>query len=349
MSIYILATIISIVISIFIEKVYRFKKNRTLKMFISVLPLTIISAIRYDVGWDYLKIYTTGFYMVGQYGVDWFTEGMFRLMIKILYIVFCNPISLFIMFSILISLFFSLCYSNYGKEKNVFIYIILFVISRYYFCSLNIIRQALSMLIILYSLKFAAKKNFKKYLLYILLAGGFHYTSYMFIPFYFLISKNFKFKNNMFFALITIPLIILLGIVFISNTKYANYFNTMFGNDGSIYYSELLITSVLVFFGILLYKKIKMDDVMLCMFNMELIAFIMSVISFLLPTGDRIIWLFSIVNLFYIPKLISYVEKRKLKVLVSTIIYSILLLIFIMQSVYVDSYSVLPYQHIWQS
>lgn len=348
MGIYIIVTILSVVINVIIEKLYGFKKHKALKMFISILPLTILSAVRYDVGWDYLNIYTMGFYMVGKYKVAWFTEGLFRLIIKILYLIFGNPISLFILFSILISLFFSLCFSNYGKIKNVYVYIILFVITRYYFCSLNIMRQALAMLIVLYSLKYIANKKFLKYLLCILLAGGFHFTSYIFIPLYFILGKNIKIKKYAFFSTIIVPILIVISYIFITQTKYVKYFSSMFGNDGTIYYSELLITSILVTFGLFTYKKIKNDNILQCMFNMEFIALILSLLSFALPTGDRIIWLFSTVNLFYIPRLFDLCNKNRTKLFSKILVYLTLILVFFMQSVYTDSYSVLPYQNIWQ-
>lgn len=348
MFVYFVGLLLSVTISLVIEKIVGFNSKKSLKMFISMIPLTVISAVRYDVGWDYLSIYTTGFYMVGEYGVKWFTEGLFRLIIQILFALFQDPISLFVLFSILISLFFSMCYSYYGRTKNVFVYIILFVITRYYFCSLNIMRQALAMLIILYALKYIAEKDFKKYILYIALAGGFHYTSYIFIPLYFLLGRNFKTKKNLALSLLMIPIVLTGLLIFVSNTKYSNYFVSMFGNDGSIVISELLISSVIVATGFYLYKKVKINDTILCLFNMELMAFCLSLISFLLPVGDRIIWIFSIVNLFLIPELLRLIEKRKIRLFMSVVIYAVLLLVFFMQTVYGDSYSVLPYYTIWQ-
>ena len=64
MEIYIGATLLSMFIYFIWNKISR--KNTFLKIFISLLPMLIISAIRYDVGWDYLKIYTNGFFMIGQ-------------------------------------------------------------------------------------------------------------------------------------------------------------------------------------------------------------------------------------------------------------------------------------------
>ena len=56
MLVYIIGTVSSCLIMIFFNLACKGKnKNSFMKAFISLLPLTIISAIRYDVGWDYLK------------------------------------------------------------------------------------------------------------------------------------------------------------------------------------------------------------------------------------------------------------------------------------------------------
>lgn len=345
MHVYVIGTILSIVISIIIDKIWGFKNKKVLKMFISLLPLSIISAFRYDVGWDYLNIYTNGFYMVGRYKVDWFGEVLFRYLIKILYYFFQDPLSLFITMSSLTALFYSLCYSEYSKESKPWFCILLYVLTRYYFCSLNIMRQALAILILLYATKYIYEKKLFKYILFVLLAAGFHKLSILYLPLYFFLSKNIKEKKVIFALIVTSPIIIVSLFLFISSTKYSNYFVSMFGNDGSICISELLISFTILALSISKYDIIKKDDRMLILFNLQLLTFITCLLSAFLPTADRIIWYFSANSLFLIPSLLNLYKRQKYRFIYSLIIIGALTSVFVIQ-MNDDSYAVLPYNNI---
>jgi len=343
---YILGLFISIVLAIIIKAIWGFKTKKTLKMFISILPLTLISAFRYNVGWDYNNIYVNGFYMVGKYNLKWFTEPLFRLIIKVLYNMTGNPLSLFIFMSILTALFFSLSYSRYEKNGNAIIYIVLYVITRYYYCSLNIIRQALAMMIIVYAVSFIKEKKFWKYLIVILFASGFHMLSLVYIPLYFILDLDMKKKKSI---LILICSTVLLGIssyLFITKTKYSSYFESMFGNDGTIYFSELLISIIIVFVGWFYYNKLVKDKDLNALYNMELISFIFCIASFILPTGDRIVWYFTINNIFLVPNMLQLGKNDYNKMVFSIIIFTSIFMVFVMQSVN-DSYAVLPYYSVF--
>ena len=85
------------------------KKKTILKIFISLLPIIIAVAIRYDVGWDYLEVYTNGFLVVGKAGnLHHFTEVPFNYLIKVIFDVSNgNPDWLFIVCSIITFAFVS--------------------------------------------------------------------------------------------------------------------------------------------------------------------------------------------------------------------------------------------------
>lgn len=346
MTVYLTGLLISILIATFIKKTIGFNDKKTIKMFISILPLTLISAFRYEVGWDYIKIYTNGFYYVGKYGNEWFSEPVFNYIIHILYDLFKDPLSLFVFMSTMISIVFSMCFKVYGKKEKPCVYIILFVITRYYLCSLNIVRQALAMMIILYSLQYLEKKEFMKYIIGIIMASLFHQMAIIYIPFYFLLNRNLKVKKNLMLLIFGMPIILILIINLIRFTKYSNYFVSMFGNDGSVFFSELLISGLIVFVGLTAYEKISHSDRLIIFFNLSIITTIIALLSFTLPTADRIIWYFSVANIFYIPDLLDCFTSKKLKLLLNFLIYFVLITLFISQTVIGDSYSILPYQNI---
>lgn len=345
---YIGFTLLSLLNAVIIKKVFGFEKKKTLKLFISILPLTLLSAFRYDVGWDYLNIYTIGYYLVGQYHMHWFTEGGFLLLIKVLYNLFHNPISLFIVMSFLTAYFFSKTFNVYGDEKNVLIYIILYVLTRYYFCSLNIIRQALSMMIILYALHFLKEKKYFKYFIYIVFSMTFHYLTIMYIPLGLLLNKDFKKKRNIVMLICVIPILLVLLIIFLYNTKYMVYIKSNFANDGTLLYSELLISAILVFSAIMASKNVDKENSMhTIFFNMEMIVFILSLFTGIIPVADRIIWYFTMQNIYFIPLILNSIKNKKNKLTIGFMIYASLTLVFLAQTVLGDSYAILPYHSIF--
>ena len=348
MAYYVIAMLISVLISQFIKKKYGFETKKTFKMFISLLPLTLISALRYQVGWDY-KNYTEGFIIVGYWNNHHYGELGFELLIKLLYVLTKDPISLFIVMSTLTAYFFSLCYKEYGKEKYTSMYIFLYVLTRYYFCSLNIIRQALAMMIVLYALHYIAEKKYFKYALLVFLAFEIHKLSILYLPLGFILNMNFKKKKSIFLLTMTLPIIVVILYLFLNGSSYMNYFNNMFGNDGTLVYSELIIC-VSILFSIFIGKN-KYDDtnkMYKIFFNMELLVLLFSLLSFLLPTVDRIIWYLSVQNIFLIPLILENISRNRDRLVSGVLIFVSLLIVFLNQTVIKsDSYAILPYNSIF--
>ena len=84
MEIYLGATLLSGFIYFVMEKLS--KKRSVVKIMIAFLPMLIVSAIRYDVGWDYLDIYTNGFFLIGQgYMPYYFSEIPFDWLVTVSY------------------------------------------------------------------------------------------------------------------------------------------------------------------------------------------------------------------------------------------------------------------------
>lgn len=346
MLVYTLATISSFLIAVFFNITSRGKNNRLfIKVFISLLPLTVVSAIRYGVGWDYFEIYTYGFYYNSIPGKQYFGETVFNIFNKIIYVFTTNVDWLFIICSLIIAIYLSMAIKQ--QSKSIVMSILLVFFSRYFFLSMNIVRQGIAMSIILYSLKYIKYNNIKKYVFNVILAGSIHNVALLFLPFYFIGKIDFTKSHNKFLIILS-PAIILLGqkilLKFIEGTKYINYFGSKF--DGSDFlFTEIIINILVLMYGIANYKK-KNDEYFYIYFNMQIIACIISILSKFIPVADRIIWYFSIQNILFIPLILKN-YKREHKLIHSTIIFLSLGIIVIMQTLLTDSYSILPYNTIF--
>lgn len=192
----------------------------------------------------------------------------------------------------------------YNKRKEHPIWLIMAV---YYFLaynkSLNIIRQSMSISVIIYSLIYMERKNYKKVLILFLLALSFHTTSLFAIPVYIImyIYKNDYFKKSRNIILLTI-LIVLVILAFcyepiihfltydlkIISDKYYGYF-TAYVQEININYFELIYKLIWVFcFGMIYImdkNKVKNEGIYFIFLLIDLILF---PISFKISNADRI-------------------------------------------------------------
>lgn len=176
------------------------KPNKVKNLFFIIIAfaqLTVISVVRYQIGYDY-NMYTVGFRYMTEDGFsnltykDW--EIGFVLLSKILGVIL--PQNLFVpTFVWYIGIFSVLTVVPAG----IFIYrnsdmpwlsTILYVNLFMYFMTMNFIRQAVAVSLVMLSWEFAKKHKFIPFLIVILIASLFHQTVLLLIPIYFLIKMT---------------------------------------------------------------------------------------------------------------------------------------------------------------
>src|SRR5699024_5819934 len=105
---------------------------------------------------------------------------------------------------------FKAIYDN--KERISIGIAVLILLCTLYNMSFNIVRQILAVSIIMLSIKPMLDKKIWKYLLTILFASCFHFTSLVFLPSYWIVNS--KTKNRGAFKKITIPLLFIVLVAF---------------------------------------------------------------------------------------------------------------------------------------
>lgn len=206
-------------------------KNKILKVILyicSVLPLFIVSALRYDLGTDYTKRYLSA-YKATVNGVEVKSlEITFRYIVKICTTITTNPNILFIITSFIIIGLIMLTILT--KSKNKILSVIILVLGGFYFESLNLVRQYVSIAIILFSSHFLLKNNWKYYILFILsviLATSIHTSA--FVAIVIVILGKFTFVNWKWILPVSTAILIFNGqimnviIKIIELTEYAHY------------------------------------------------------------------------------------------------------------------------------
>lgn len=236
---------------------------------ISVLFASAVAGLRYGVGTDFYEY------------IQWFNHYLYNpvmlsskdlgfvLMINVLQVFTNRPQSLFIVSAIIINGFMM----NFIK-RNTELYDLgfyLFITLYFYYSSLNIMRQWISIGVFLYALKFAFDRKFLKYLLIVVLAASFHITALLMIPLYFVFQLKINIKNistiisccfliaNQFERII-IYFANILPFLDGSTSNYISYFDSSFAKagGGGWAYSVILIV---IFFLMYIYKDKYIKDI----------------------------------------------------------------------------------------
>lgn len=219
----------------------------------------------------------------------------------------------------------------------------------FYGFSLNGMRQSMAIAIIYYATKYIYIKDFKKYLIFILLATGFHYTAIIFILFYFLnkylesSQKNAVFKD---IFMIFILLIVSFGYQYViqfASRFIPKYLRYLGGENYSFSLNPFLIRVPFLLVFILFYTRyVKRDDHIDYWIIMMMGDLLLSQLRTIMPALYRISYYFGISKLEIYPR-IQDVFTKKSKIIVNTLIVILLGVIWYYQIVVQGNEGVYPY------
>lgn len=156
-------------------------RNR-IAMFAVYFLLTAVSACRIAVGNDYW-VYRDNFKLIAQerhvsseFGFNYIVKWIQQLF------GYDNYIPVFAFFSIVTVFFFVRSMRDQGENFAFSLFLLL--TGGYYFHSLNSVRYYLALAIALFSMKFVLRKEYGKFLLWILVGAMFHKSIFLVIPVY---------------------------------------------------------------------------------------------------------------------------------------------------------------------
>lgn len=185
---YILILILFMSCSIF------FTSNKYLNIFLYIL-LFLISAIRFDVGYDYISYYYLAKTLNGSKRI----EFMYKIFLELSHFI-KYPQMIFIITSFLSIMVLYISLKNY-KERNL---ILMTFVGLFYLDTLSAQRYMLAYIIVFSGFKYIVNRNLRKYLIVILIAVLFHKMAIIGMIFYFFYQKISLKKIILLFFLITI-------------------------------------------------------------------------------------------------------------------------------------------------
>lgn len=342
------------------------KWNKSLTI-IFFIELSIILCFKsYTVGPDSISYYGMFSYIINNpiYTIN--LEKGFVLFNKFLGCISNEPQVIFIATGLIIS--YSICQLIYKKSTIIWLSIIIYLTIGLFSFNLSGLRQSIAISICIFSYSFILQRNFVLFLLIVLFASSFHHSAISFLIAYPLYNLKIDRKTLIISAFIAL-FVLVFSKYFINSIlqlfpSYQDYLDTesRFGRNiigGDVRVASIFKTGInfAVFsFSLLLWNKIKdikntcysiyMEMKLLILFS--LVATIIMFSSINATVFERVAMYFNAFYIILIPKIISYIEDKNIKILSIIFVVSFCLLYAIIVSIYRPEWnSFLDYSFFW--
>lgn len=315
--------------------------------FLAAFPLIFISAIRYNVGADYIPYYR---YYIGI--LNGANQGRYEILyyyVNKIVAFFHGSVSL--LFGVSASLFLIPVYRRIMKDSpypSMSIFLLLGM--TYYFFFLNGTRQMIGAAFLLLAIPFAEKRKIFPFVLLTLIATGFHTTCIVFLAFYFIAYIDFGVKTLIALTLVVFVCGQAIGNVVNNILSGMNYYSVYLQSDYAARgqgYIVLAMNILLVIFATIFYQKNNSKFKMY--YNLQIITLWSAALTGKIVLVDRYRMAFGLGSIILVPMILHGIKNRKIRWSCSALILS-LYFIYVMYTVGIqNSNLVLPYQTIFSA
>lgn len=325
-------------------------------MFFSMIPLIIMAGFRDGVGIDYGN-YVSGYYRINNNDfIDNIStvEFGYIILVKLSKFIFNDPFGLFLFASIITILFLYFTLHRHRFHITITLTILLYY-AKYYAFSLNGVRQAIAMSIILFGLKYISTRELKKFTFIILFASLFHTSALVMFPFYLIIGKqtNSKLHIKLLFLVISVFVVIYISefLNFLSSigifSEYGVYVTSINENGFSVI---SLIVPITILAAILFFwkKLLKIEPMIELYFWIYLYGFVFSLVGIQLEFVGRISLYFDIVSIILIPLIINVFKSKPIRFIAYGLVVLYCLVVFLLGNYISDGHDIIPYKFIWE-
>lgn len=313
-------------------------------MRLALLIICAFTAFRYDVGWDYSSYYSAiefGSYSNIMTSREYATMFLVDLSRKL------GITNIYFFANAFICLFFiSRTIERYSKDY--WLSIVLFLcFPLFYLNSLSVIRFFSALALVFYGFRYIEERNPVKYCLIVVLAGMFHKSALIAVPFYFAYNINLSLPK-LTIILASSPV---LGTVFNKLViKYAPRY-AVYTQHTTIQEGTKAIWAFILLGMIALVLKEEMtakDRIANAYYNIYFMGLTIYLVFFRQGTmGHRLSLYGTIFSLLLIPKVVSLLKHSWERFLARFIIYSMCIAMFLL-TVKIDASAYIPYRTIFQ-
>ncbi len=356
MLIYLIAIILSILL-LFLSKKTNNTNLKRICIALSFLSIFVVSALRYNVGSDYLT-YEKWFNKINSLSFK-YADFAFVNLIFFIKLFTNNSQFLFVVTSFIILFFIFVSAFRYKDDYDLIIF--LFLSLGFYFSTFNGIRQWIAASIFMYSFKYIEEKKFIKYAILVFCSSLFHMSALLLIPCYFIFSHNYKDKTKI--ILLSILIVFskvvnpyqLLAVIFkiFLPLYYQRYVvgNFSINQNHGTFMPVLLNGGMLVYYYIFKSRFLKIYSVQKYEKKKNM-AFILTIFAIL----NTINYIFSRISaIYFIPMIIFLIPDVykifgvKIQKVIKLIIIVVGLLYITINTTVKNSNDVLPYKTIFDN
>lgn len=313
------------------------------------LLIFLFMGLRYGVGQDYFFSYVPIWEEVKETGWAVNVESGYILINKFLQLFTDDYAIIFILFALVFTIFIYKTVKQYKLSYLLVAFI--FIAGGFYFYSWNVMRQCMVTAIFYFTLKYVRQRRIVPFLIINILAAFIHKTAIIYLPFYFILNHNFKFKTYLILILVCFALrIVIIPIleVVLKNTKYENYINGTFGDPSSQKPTVSQLLNAGLFFVFCFYSPYGYKDKKFIVFkNIHFVGFLATIFMGVVPLVFRITTMFYLVQFISVPYLVKRYVSKDWKSVVVLGIFLVYGAIFI-NTLRNNGNNIIPYQFIWQ-
>ncbi|QLB17522.1 hypothetical protein A6B40_07955 [Mannheimia varigena] len=316
--------------------------------FISFCILFILGAIRYEVGTDYIFYSNYQIPLVLE-GNDVKFEVLARELAKLGFALSSEEHYQYIFAIYHFICVFFIFKAIKEQSKILVLSVFVYVFSSFYNFSLNGIRQAMSMGIVLYSMKFIFDKKIVFYVLYVVIASLFHKAAIICLLLIFLNKKTISTISFIIIGILTSVLFILFKNSIYDIIMIIGFYSEYVG--GSFHTEEYNIT--ITIYGVVSFivfhlinmktKKNKIREVTFYK-NINYIILFLSIVMPFIPNGYRLFYMFMPFHIIIFPNMIYYIDSLRTRYMYTLILLAFYLLFFIKTIMITNYGETLPYQ-----
>jgi len=330
--------------------IFYFRSSYYCMMVLSFLPLFIVAAIRYEVGTDW-PIYFDYYNWINIRYKD-FSEKLFNLMNEFVYWL-VNDFQGVIVLVAFLSYFF-LFKAIYEQSVSFPLSVLVFFVSTMYFASMNQLRQAIAMPIMLYAYKYIRDKKPLSYLFWCVIASFIHASSLVYAPLYLIVRWKPSIRQYVtvfVLCVVSLPVLHLLMEVIIGVSQYAWYSTSVYntGSEANNFYL-LGFLFQLVLFVIMAYYRFaseKEDPIYDGMLNCYFLSVISLLFTPVLSQILRISQCFGYCQILLVPRMIDREKDRTRRIVLYILVIGLYTAKMLYDVYHLGWNGVIPYQTIF--
>lgn len=228
----------------------------------------------------------------------------------------------------------------------------------YYNRSLNMVRQSISIAIVLYSYKYIKDKSYVKVLLLFLLALSFHNSVIIGIPIILIIMlSNSKISSTIkiVISMLTFLIIFLFMCYYnqiisfltsngIIDSRYTFYASS--DSTGNVILIDYVFKAMIFLITVLLYKLLKKNTNCTDFIYFIWIEFLLYHLAFFVPYTQRLSYYFGYFNIFVISQISKCFKGTSSRIIVNSLVIVFMLAFWYLYYVYLGADATVPYMSI---